>query len=160
MLLELVWGEQMNQILLLKISVAIMIISIAGLIFMVGYGFGTGEFNLKLLSKPISTTGCSNQSLSDAIECLNTNLTSWFKYNINQTGKTLSELDFVTFGGVCVHASEWYVSKVQELGYNAKTITIVGDKGAIGHMFAVAWNDNVSEYCVIDQTSYDCRRLA
>lgn len=93
---------------------------------------------------------CSNQSFMQAIRCLNSDFSSWFKYNVSNIDKELSEADFKALGGVCSQASEWYVKSADKLGFYGITVKLFSNS-PVGHEIAILYDENISSYCVIDQ---------
>lgn len=84
-------------------------------------------------------------------------LKDFYHYNSSNIGKDLNMDELKAQGGVCEHYSNWYVDKFKEKGFNAKQITFYGTEK--GHAITIAWNDNLTEYCVLDQLERRCTSL-
>lgn len=122
----------------LKIAKGLIFFSFIALFFCLGFGFGSGQISFGKIIKSDNPSNCTNLSFQGTVHCLNTDFNQWFKYNLNQSGKTLSEAELKTSGGVCSHASKWYVDKTKSLGYAGEFISFYGK--------------NITEYCIVDQT--------
>jgi len=104
----------------------------------------------------IKDTDCKNLSLDDSAYCLKEKLSTFYKYNISESGKYYSEAKLHDVGGVCSQFARWYVDKMTKLGYESRTVYIkTGDDSA--HEFAVS--SDKTGYCVLDQLSIECERL-
>lgn len=101
---------------------------------------------------------CNNLSFQNTVKCLNNNFNSFYKYNITNKGKKITEEQLYKEGGVCSHASDWYKIRFDALGFNAKKIDIYSNDS--GHEFIVAYDEGLNNYCVIDQREImGCARL-
>jgi hypothetical protein len=129
--------------------------------FMLGHGFGTGTFNLNVLTKKsIQPIDCNLETLTKSVECLNADFNSWFVYNLSNIGKTLPESDLKALGGVCTHATEWYKQHLDSFGYLTQKIIIYPKELLLsGHQFLIAYDEKVNSYCLIDQDLIKCVKL-
>lgn len=152
----------MIQNRIMKGFILLLCIDLAALFYFIGYGFGTGEFSITITSNAIAKPSYCNDnvSLQATVECLNTNFRSWWFYNISNTGKKMNESEVKIYGGVCSHSSEWYIDNLNKTKYHINEINIYSqNRSLFGHVFNVAWDDNMSIYCIIDQGNYNCQRL-
>lgn len=79
----------------------------------------------------------------------------WFNYNmsnVNVTNWEMSASKLHEESGVCRHFSNYYKFLFQDLGFNAKEISMP----EINHRVLMVW-DNSSRYCIIDQTFFWCQ---
>lgn len=106
----------------------------------------------KILSN-VNQTNCSGMKLEDTTECLNNKLTKFFYYNISNSGKQLTESEFIEQGGVCSHASEWYKEQIMLIG-NFSVTDIIIRTGKIKHQFVIV--SNYEGYCILDMQYYNC----
>jgi hypothetical protein len=90
---------------------------------------------------------------SDVYE-LQYNFTSWYSYNSSNIKKDLTESKLKEQGGVCWHASDWYIKRLKNLGYNTASVYIQINK-TMGHEFTVA-SDTFGNLCVLDQSRVLC----
>ena len=100
---------------------------------------------------------CRNMNLKDSSMCVVDKTQVFYKYNMNNIGKTLNFSQLVSEGGVCSNWSEYYTQLGEDLGYEAKNVIIM-TSGDSAHEFSV-WS-NKGGYCVIDQTEAQCFSLA
>ena len=126
--------------------------------FMIGFNFGSGMWNLTTLNEVSYDGNCSNLDLIDTVNCLNSEFDSFFYYNISNLNEQLTEEEFREIGGVCSHASIWYVEKARGLGYYAKYITFFDDTS--GHAIALIYDEGINDYCIVDQQRTECFALA
>jgi len=137
-----------------KVLAILKIVLITNLIligFFLGIMFNAKEGIFKQHITASSVSDCSKDNLITSVECLRNNFTSWFHFNITAAGVELNESELKQNGGVCSHASEWYVSQAKQLGYYGKTITFYAKNMIMGHEIALVYADNLSSYCLIDQ---------
>jgi hypothetical protein len=100
----------------------------------------------------------SNLSLRDFSDIALAELETFYYYNESNVGKELTLEQLKEEGGVCDHYATWYVNKFIEHGYRAKEIDFyTEDKG---HEIALVWDNNLTEYCVLDQLERRCTSLA
>jgi len=140
---------------------ASVVILLCTMFLLMGYGFGTNEFSLNILSKMDNSSNCPNSSIAEAVTCLNSDFKGWFEYNTNNTGKILTEDDLRVEGGVCTHATTWYNNKLTAMGYRTREVYMLPDDlvNETGHVFLVAYDTKVNNYCVIDSYTFTCMRL-
>lgn len=98
-------------------------------------------------------SSCDNSSLLDASRCLTNELKSFWKYNITQIGKELTDKELMTSGGVCTHATQWYAERMKALGFYTKEVIIKTDNNS-WHEFLIASDSH--SYCLMDQTILNC----
>lgn len=94
---------------------------------------------------------CSNLDLVNTSYCLNEEMNTFFKYNISNKGKDLNLSELKQEGGVCYHASKFYVDNAKELGYNSQIINFWDNNKSIGHSIALVYDNNLDNYCILDQ---------
>lgn len=104
-----------------------------------------------------NNTECTGLGMEDTSECLRQQLSSFYKYNLSQTGKKLTNEQFITEGGVCTHASQWYSEKLNKLGYDSQKVSITKNETS-GHVFTVMESDE--GYCILDQHLRWCMKYA
>jgi hypothetical protein len=140
---------KLNKVLI--ISKVILIVSLISLAFTIGLGTGKGYFfNSRPLATPVSS--CNNMTdLPSFSMCLHANFTSWYVYNLSNVDKSLTEDELRIQGGVCSHASNWYISEAKQLGYYGATCEFRAKDMSVGHVFAVLYDVNLNEYCILDQ---------
>ena len=116
------------------------------------------NFNIKLTGYS-EINNCSNLSLDDTSECLRDELMTFFKFNLSQVGKKLTNEQLKESGAVCEQYSDWYEDNLINLGFKTKTIDIEGDD--IAHRITLAWNSelNGGNYCMLDQLNYQCFQM-
>jgi hypothetical protein len=102
------------------------------------------------------TKNCSSGDLTTDMNCLNEKLNGFYKYNLSQAGKLLTEKQMIEDGGVCSHYSEWYKINAQKMGYNAQTIVM---KAADNMYHEIAIVSGNYSYCVMDQSVIGCIKL-
>ena len=105
---------------------------------------------IDILNNPL---GCANLSLIETSNCLNKELSSWWKYNISNLYAFWpnKKIDWETIkkdGGVCWQSSEWYNRRAKDLGFSAKEISFGEDEG---HSYSLIWDKQMTEYCILDQ---------
>lgn len=146
---------------ILTVMKIIFIIDMAAFIFLIGYSYGSGNLLETALKKSNVSTNCSQSSLVDTIECLNNDFNTWYVFNLSNVGKELNESQFKSSGGVCSHATDWYLDRLDSLNYSTMRLSLKPqNKSEYGHAFLVAWDYNLNTYCVIDQRYYTCRSLS
>ena len=113
------------------------------------------SFNNKtnLLINSESNTDCEGLSLIQASKCLNDEVKGFFKYNISNVNKELSLEELKVQGGVCNHWSEYYLNRFKELGFLGKEVIFWSKNKDKGHEIALVWDNNISSYCILDQTN-------
>jgi len=98
---------------------------------------------------------CENETLINTANCLKEELSQFYKYNITNYAKTISEKQLKEQGGACVQFSEWYIKKAKSLNYIAETIDIDMEKSK--HEIAII-SDNTG-YCILDQLNINCHEV-
>lgn len=143
----------MTMMITTKLRIAYIILFISSISFFLvfGYSIGSGDINIRPLMKNILTSECKNDSLVNAVHCLNDDFNSWYFFNISQSGKKLSEEELINEGGVCSQASEWYLNHAQQLGYEGKLISFFASDSDVGHQVVVLYDKQLENYCIIDQ---------
>lgn len=99
---------------------------------------------------------CRGMTMAASSKCVVNVTSNFYKYNIDNVGKTLDFSQLKSEGGVCSNWSEYYTRLGRDLGYEAKNI-IIPTSGNSYHEFSV-WSEN-GAYCVIDQTNFSCFSL-
>ena len=135
-----------------SILMAIIIISSISL----GYIFGNDKNSLPNLDKKINTENCNNLSLEDSAICLRDYVKTFYNYTVrDDTEKTLEDIKLN--GGDCYDYSLLYEKLAKGLGFYSDTKSIFTENE--GHKFAIIWNDNLTNYCTIDQLTVNCMEL-
>ena len=142
-------------------------ISRTTIVFLILYslliGFASGVITYKhnpelFIIKPTEegiNNSCKNDTLIGLSECLNSELRSFWKYNISTKNSYLSDDELKESGGVCWHATDWYKKRVELGGYWAEEVTII--TGNVSHQFLIASSNN--SYCLLDQEIISCYDL-
>lgn len=87
------------------------------------------------------------------------NLSEFWKYNISNIRKDLSDEELKEEGGVCWQYSDWYVEQAKSRGLMGKKIEFWGSED-IGHAIAIVYDKEISQYCILDQmTTPKCTRM-
>lgn len=82
---------------------------------------------------------------------------NFFKYNMSNVDKELSDSKLIIEGGVCWHWTDWYLRKAFEKNISGIKINFYINK-SMGHQLGLIYDTD--EYCVVDQTFEPvCRRL-
>lgn len=109
---------------------------------------------------------CTGMDLLNSADCLNKELSSWWKYNHSNSklfwnnGHPIIDWDTIKIqGGVCWHAAEWYADQLDSLGFKIKKEKMYGEGNVPAHEVVLAWDNNVSEYCILDQKAIKCWSL-
>lgn len=146
----------------------VIIIGVVGIAFYLLFGMNLIQWVLteqqgirtdKTMSEQIKTK-CDYSTLEGSVSCLVEDVNTWYYYNISNTQNVrLSEVELKEQGGVCWQYAEWYEDKLQQFGYYAYTTDLDSHNGWSGHRFTIAYNSDNSQYCVIDQISYQCFNL-
>jgi hypothetical protein len=92
-------------------------------------------------------------NLTKLANCLENELSSFYNYNLSNTGKELNITQLKEEGGVCSHYSKWYISKSKYDGLYSKYVIIDTSKDTA---HAVAILSDIDEYCLLDQTIVMC----
>lgn len=155
----------MNLSTVRLIAYIVLVIDLMFLTFMIGLYIGQEgieSFTMKnILKDNTQPLLCSNLSLEQTVACLNNNFNSWYIYNLSNVNMSYNESSLKSLGGVCWHAATWYDNKLQALNYSTLHVTLrLKEIGHAGHEFLVTWNENVSEYCIVDQRSVKCQKLS
>jgi hypothetical protein len=112
----------------------------------------------RVVEPSLDLKNCSTGSIIDDSECLNSEFSGFFHYNISQIGKEISEGELMASGGVCSHATKWYEKRMDERGYYTEDIIIKTNKTSYDHEFLVVSNDKA--YCILDQKIVKCFEFA
>jgi hypothetical protein len=107
---------------------------------------------------------CKLDDLESSMECLIKEQGKWWDYNAsnkdlywNRLTGQLQDVDWDIIreeGGVCSHSSLWYVNRASELGYLSKLIKFYNN--STGHEIALVYEDDLSTYCLLDQSQLWC----
>jgi hypothetical protein len=118
------------------------------------------------------TIDCKGLDIVNTSYCLRNELQNFFFYNISNAGKDLSLDEFRSLGGVCHHASLWYVDKLKALGgyfvedskrkytqpINCTPFCIVNDivptSSTTAHEYVII--SNIQYMCKLDQLNVYC----
>ena len=117
----------------------------------------------KLLTRPIrqdfNETWCiDTKTLFEASYCLKNNLMGYYKYKVRiGENNTYNITDILQNGGDCTEYSYFYKTMLERLGYKTENIIMYPkDNDYFGHMFVLAYDNNVNEYCILDQMNVEC----
>jgi hypothetical protein len=136
------------------------LIGIVFLIFLAGFAYSENERKISLTNEIQNDTiikSCYKGFLESSALCLNDEVKTWHSYNKENENKTLTFEELKTMGGVCHHYADFYTSVLKGYGYKTETVNIYGDKK--GHSFTVAWTNDLTKYCIIDQITTECFNL-
>lgn len=89
----------------------------------------------------------------ETVDCLNAEFNSFYVFNYSNAGKRLTNQEFESQGGVCLHSAIWYQKQLSGLGYET-FITPVNTRQDIAHVVLIA--SSKEGYCLIDQGYYTC----
>ncbi len=98
---------------------------------------------------------CANKELEQTVECLVGEVKKIYQYTITDDANPLTINELIENGGDCKDWADLYVEMGENLGVQAKLVSIKIIPGVMGHRFAVFSADGI--YCTIDQRSYDCK---
>lgn len=104
--------------------------------------------------KGIEYSECNNESIFDFVECLNKDFNEFYKYNESNMGKILSFKEFKEQGGVCIHASVWYIKQLKNKGYEITPLIINRFEKQGSHAFVIA--SSKEGYCLMEQGESFC----
>lgn len=107
-------------------------------------------------SREFTNINCSNMTLERTTDCLVDYVNTFYNYTSKEDYIQSFE-DLKKYGGDCFDYSILYRDMMLSLGFHAKSITIFTDNYA--HQLTIAWDENIDNYCTIDQTQYDCVML-
>lgn len=132
-------------------------LSLKKLMFAVLIGLLLGVFLLYLnyyrfQFKGMNQIDCQG-NIFETVDCLNTEFNSFFKFNESNVGKRLTNQEFESQGGVCLHSAIWYQKQLKGLGYET-FITPLNTRQDIAHVVLIA--SSKEGYCLIDQGYYTC----
>lgn len=119
-----------------------------------GYTIGdkTSVSNIIKEINPSEKLICNSTDIILNAECLHDELSKFYKYNISQIGKDLSDDELKKEGGVCNHYAEWYVNHALDI-FNKKLVTF-GTGNDSAHEIAIISNNKA--YCTLDQLRVNC----
>ena len=116
----------------------------------IGFVFGLYDGTPKVYSE-----NCTNLSLVDSSYCLNQQVNTFFKYNLLNKGKTLTDEELKESGGTCLLWANYYVNNMKDLGFLGQIVSMQqGNQSLSGHSIALVWserNDSIENFCIIDQ---------
>ncbi len=96
---------------------------------------------------------CNKTDIFTNAECLNNKLGQWWYYNISNIGKELSLEELKEKGGVCSHATEWFLNNINNSIFYTERVLIKINKSKY-HTFAIMSNEQ--GYCLLDQKIIQC----
>ena len=138
-----------------KLDLFLMLVIITASISL-GYLVGTNPDDINLDKKIVSETDCNNLSLEDSAYCLRDYVSTFYNYTVrDDTDKTLEDIKMN--GGDCYDYSLLYEKLAKSLGFYADTKPIYTETE--GHRFAIMWNEDLTEYCILEQLSVKCQSL-
>lgn len=95
---------------------------------------------------------CSGLNIFESSNCVLKTTKNFYKYNLDNIGKTLDFQTLKEEGGVCSSWSDYYDDLGDEFGFNTKNVLIKTSENY--HEFNV-WS-NEEGYCIMDQTKSFC----
>jgi hypothetical protein len=129
--------------------------------FMLGamtYQALAGTQNKNALTGAKFNGNCSNMDIITTSQCLQSELSKWYKYNMTNWKVDLSFEELKEQGGVCRHYADWYYQEIKNLtDFYAKKV-IVQVNGSDYHEFTIISNRDA--WCSLDQTKAYCFRFA
>ena len=146
----------------IKEALKIIFVVFSGIFCLLSFIFAAatlgGFFSNKVIDSENSfLTKCNNTDLFNASECLNKELNTFYKYNITNVGKVMTETELIKFGGVCEHYSNWYAFNLKAMGFRVDQKLLVQDASKkFLHKFAIAYSKY--GYCILDQMALNCSR--
>lgn len=157
----------MKQSYVLIISLITLIVCSVGTGVIIGVKFDeyNNRYKINSFIKDINNfSDCENMSLKETTMCLNKYIKSIYNYTSRDERKykegegTLE--DVIKNGGDCSDYTNLYISFFKSLGFNAEGMILSGSKSKTSHVFVIAWDEEVNNYCVMDQTKVlDCVRI-
>jgi len=96
---------------------------------------------------------CVNNSVGSFSYCLRDYVNSFYNYSI-RNGLANDIWDLKSNGGDCSDYSIIYCEMAREAGFNSRHISFYGEDS--GHRIALIWDDELTEYCIIDLHSVNC----
>lgn len=139
---------------LAEVVLVVLVVTLVSTAFVIGWGIGNKTLTWgdvqDLVGIEQNNYNCTNLTLTKTTQCLRGELSSWWQYNSSNINKTLTEAELKVQGGVCAHASKWYFEQAESLGFKGEVIKFWGNK-EIGHAFALLYDKNITEYCILDQ---------
>jgi len=100
---------------------------------------------------------CYKKNLEDTSECLVDYVRGFYNYTSTGDFELKSFDDLKETGGDCFDYSILYRDMFKELGFDSKVVLLSGDKES--HQVTLTWDGKLTEYCLVDQTSYKCFEL-
>jgi len=100
---------------------------------------------------------CNNLSFEDTCYCLRNYISTFYNYTLRDT--LIVDLEDVKKnGGDCSEYSKIWKLMLEELGFHARVDTIY--QGFEGHAYTIAWDNNFTGYCKLDQIDVNCFKFA
>ncbi len=100
---------------------------------------------------------CNSSSVEKATKCLVEFVTPFYNYTVRRGTKPISISELKESGGDCSEWGDLYLMMAQGIGLNSQKISFFGpDKG---HRITLVYDDNLTQYCIIDATQYSCFEL-
>lgn len=96
---------------------------------------------------------CNGNSLIEDVYCVNDYVKSIFQY-VEREDIPKSFEDLKENGGDCYDWSRLYAEVFNAKGYNVREEVLLAGKN--GHVFVIVWDDELSEYCLVDQEEVEC----
>ena len=102
---------------------------------------------------PASKLNLNGEQINESVKSISYEmlgeLKTFYRYNISELKSLYSEERLKEYGGVCRHASLWYIDEAFERGINGEYLRFGNNE--ISHGIAVVYNLDMSEYCILDQ---------
>lgn len=104
---------------------------------------------------------CASESLALSMSCVQSFVKSVYNYRITDDAFTLTRnaQDVINNGGDCFDYAMLWGAIASEMGYNAKLNFFNQKEGPWAHVFTTIWKEDMSEYCIADQTKLTCSAL-
>jgi hypothetical protein len=124
-------------------------------------GYYLGKYPVQnVYSNLKDNTNCSGLDLITSAKCLNKEVNNFFKYNLSNNGKNLSVEELKSEGGTCLEWSKYFIDNAINLGFHGEQVSFWNKNKTEGHAIALVYNNNLTEYCILDQTNLiGCGRL-
>ena len=142
----------MKKVNLLTLILSILSVLVVLLLIVVAIPFAFSSTEDKSISLEEIKESCSGLDIFESSSCVLDLTRDFYKYNLDNLGKSL---DFETLqyeGGVCSSWSDYYKDIGDYFGFNTKNVLIKTSENY--HEYNV-WS-NEEGYCIMDQTKSFC----
>lgn len=142
----------MKKVNLLTLTLSILSVLVVLLLIVVAIPFAFSSTEDKSIGLEEIKESCSGLDIFESSSCVLDLTRGFYKYNLDNLGKSL---DFETLqyeGGVCSSWSDYYKDIGDDFGFNTKNVLIKTSENY--HEYNV-WS-NEEGYCIMDQTKSFC----